>query len=87
MDAEDVTPGCEGLNNRAVASHKATRLREGVMQHFKSPRHAQRFCTAHDQINTLLRPHRHRLSKASYRHAGNDAFDLWNDFVNEVAGA
>ena len=77
----------KGLNNRAEASHKPTRRRERVMQRFKSPHHAQRFCSAHDQINTLFRPHRHRLSARSYRHARNDAFALWNDFTNELIAA
>ena len=77
----------KGLNNRAEASHKPTRRRERVMQRFKSPHHAQRFCATHDQINTLFRPHRHRLSRPSYRHARNDAFDLWNEFSNELMAA
>ena len=77
----------KGLNNRAETSHKPARRRERVLQHFKSPYHAQRFCAAHDQINTLFRPRRHRLSRASYRHARNDAFDLWADFTNEFAAA
>ncbi|MGI9507261.1 MAG: IS6 family transposase, partial [Geminicoccaceae bacterium] len=37
-----------------------------------------------DQINTLFRPRRHRLSANSYRHARNDAFDLWNDFAKKL---
>ena len=77
----------KGLNNRAEASHKPTRRRERVMQRFKSPHHAQRFCAAHDQISTLFRPHRHRLSARSYRHARNDAFALWDDFTNELIAA
>ncbi|MEM9670875.1 MAG: IS6 family transposase [Pseudomonadota bacterium] len=77
----------KGLNNRAETSHKPTRRRERVMQRFKSPHHAQRFCAAHDQINTLFRPRRHRLSRASYRHARNDAFASWADFTSEFAAA
>ena len=87
--AKDVMPDVDhrqhkSLNNRAGASHKATRRRERVMQRFKSPHHAQRFCASHDQINTLFRPHRHRLPKASYRHARHDAFDLWETFSEEL---
>jgi putative transposase len=52
----------KGLNNRVETSHKPTRRRERVMQRFKSPHHAQRFCAAHDQINTIFRPRRHLLS-------------------------
>ena len=70
--------------SNATKLHKATRRRERVMQRFKSPHHAQRFCASHDQINTLFRPHRHRLSKASYRHARHEAFDLWETFSEEL---
>ena len=45
----------KGLNNRAEVSHKPTRRRERVMGRFKSPRHAQQFLSAHDQINVLFR--------------------------------
>ena len=54
------------------------------MGRFKSPRQAQRFLTAHDQINTVLRPRRYQLSAISYRHARADAFDLWNGYVIEM---
>ena len=89
---KEVMPGVDhrqhkGLNNRSETSHKPTRRRERVMQHFKSPHHAERFCAAHDQINILFRPRRHRLSAHSYRHARNDAFDLWNDFAKELSTA
>jgi len=90
--AKDVMPDVDhrqhkGLNNRAEASHKATRRRERVMQRFKPPHHAQRFCAAHDQINTLFHPHRHRLSKARYRHARHGAFDFWEIFSEELTAA
>jgi len=48
------------------------------MVRFKSPRQAQRFLTAHDQINTIFKPRRYKLSANSYRHVRSDAFDLWN---------
>jgi putative transposase len=35
----------KGLNNRAENSHRPTRRREGVLQRFKSPAHAQQFLT------------------------------------------
>ena len=54
------------------------------MGRFKSPRQAQRFLSAHDQINTLFRPRRHKLSAASYRHARADAFDLWREYAAEM---
>ena len=69
-----VTPGADhrahkGLNNRIEGSHRPTRKREKMMGRFKSPRKAQRFLVAHDQISTIFRPRRYRLSTLSYRHA------------------
>ena len=55
------------------------------MARFKSPGHAQRFLSAHDQIATIFRPKRHRLSAQSYRHARADAFSLWDDYAAELA--
>ncbi|MCM5689045.1 hypothetical protein M8037_09535, partial [Sinorhizobium meliloti] len=43
-------------NNRIENSHRQTRKREKIMGRFKSPRQAQRFLSAHDQINTIFRP-------------------------------
>jgi putative transposase len=72
------------LNNRIENSHRPTRKREKIMGRFKSPRQAQRFLSAHDQINTIFRPHRYTLSAASYRHARADAFGLWQDYTGEM---
>ena len=74
----------KGLNNRIEGSHRPTRKREKIMGRFKSARHAQRFLSAHDQINTIFRPCRYRLSANSYRHARSDAFDLWNSYAAEM---
>ena len=74
----------KGLNNRIEGSHRPTRKREKLMGRFKSPRQAQRFLAAHDQINTLFRPRRYRLSALSYRHARSDAFDLWGAYALEM---
>lgn len=57
----DLAPGADhrahkGLNNRIEGSHRPTRKREKLMGRFKSPRQAQRFLAAHDQINTVFRP-------------------------------
>jgi len=38
-------------------------------------------------INTLFRPHRDHLSRHSYRHARNDAFELWNEVSKNLIGA
>lgn len=54
------------------------------MGQFKSPRQAQMFLAAHDQINTIFRPRRYRLTTMSYRHARSDAFDLWKGYALEM---
>jgi putative transposase len=74
----------KGLNNRSEASHRHTRRREKVIGRFKSPGQAQRLMSAHDQTCALFRPHRHRLSAASYRHARKDAFGLWRDYTAQL---
>ncbi len=56
----ELAPGADhrahkGLNNRIEGFHRPTRKREKLMGRFKSPRQAQRFLAAHDQINTLFR--------------------------------
>lgn len=54
------------------------------MGRFKSHRQAQSFPAAHDQINTVFRPRRYRLSAVAYRHARSNAFDLWKDYALEM---
>ncbi len=67
----------KGLNNRIEGSHRLMRRREKHMGCFKSPRQAQCFLAAHDQINTIIfRPRRSHLTANSYRHARADAFSL-----------
>ena len=75
----------KGLNNRIENSHRLTRKREKIMGRFKSPRQAQRFLSAHDQINTIFRPRRDSLTAISYRHARIDAFGLWAGYTAEMA--
>ncbi|WP_312620214.1 IS6 family transposase, partial [Agrobacterium pusense] len=74
----------KGLNNRIENSHRQTRKRAKIMGRFKSPRQAQRFLSAHDQINTIFRPRRYNLTAISYRHARADAFCLWADYTAEM---
>ena len=74
----------KGLNNRIEGSHRPTRKRETLLGRFKSSRHAQRFLSAHDQINTIFGPRRYRLSANTYRHARSDAFDLWQSYALEM---
>ena len=85
----DYAPGADhrahkGLNNLIEGSHRPTRRREKIMGRFKSPRQAQRFLAAHDQISIIFRPRRYRLSAISYRHARADAFGLWDGYAAEM---
>jgi putative transposase len=62
----EIMPGVEhrqhkGLNNRAENAHQPTRRRERQMKRFKSPGQAQRFLSAHDQINNLFHRRRDHL--------------------------
>src|SRR3954467_11184055 len=67
----------KGLNNRAENSHQPTRRRERQMKRFKSPRQAQRFLSAHDQLNNLFHGHRDHLPAHQYRAARAQAFQTW----------
>src|SRR3954468_6627346 len=63
----EIVPGVEhrqhkGLNNRAENSHQPTRPRERQMKRFKSARQAQRFLSAHDQINNPFHLRRDHIS-------------------------
>lgn len=55
------------------------------MGRFKSHRQAQRFLSAHDQINNLFRPRRYRMNATDYRQTRSTAFDAWSDFTAEMA--
>jgi putative transposase len=74
----------KGLNNTIEGSQGPTRKRENIFDQFKSHGPAQRFLTAHDQINLIFRPRRYRLTENSYRHARADAFSLWADYIAEM---
>ena len=75
----------KGLNNAIEVSHRPTRKREKIFGRFKSHRQAQRFLSAHDQINLIFRPRRYQLTATSYRHARSDPFSLWVDYTAEMA--
>jgi len=88
----EVMPGVEhrqhkGLNNRAENSHQPTRRRERQMKRFKSPRHAQRFLSAHDGINNLFPLRRHRLQAVRYRAAQIQAFQTWAEVTGVARNA
>src|SRR5680860_831604 len=74
----------KGLNNAIEVSHRPTRNREKIFGRFKSHRQAQRFLSAHDQINLIFRPRRDQLNATSYRHARTDAFTLWVEYTAEM---
>ena len=74
----------KGLNNRAENSHQPTRRRERQMKRFKSPGQAQRFLSAHDQINNLFHLRRDHVTAAEYRAARTRAFEAWAE-VSGVA--
>ena len=67
----------KGLNNRAENSHQPTRRRERQMKRFKSARQAQRFLSAHAQINNLFHLRRDHLPASQYRAARTQAFQTW----------
>ena len=88
---KEMMPGVEhrrhkGLNNRAENSHQPTRRRERQMKRFKSARQAQRFLSAHDQINNLFHLRRDHVSAVQFRAARARAFETWAD-ITEVAAA
>src|SRR5919107_2215627 len=79
---KELIPGVEhrrhqGLNNRAENSHQPTRRRERQMKRFKSPRQAQRFLSAHDQINNLFPLCREHVTATAYRAMRTRAFQTW----------
>src|ERR671932_260231 len=75
----------KGLNNRAENSHQPTRRRERQMKRFKSPGQAQRFLSAHDQINNLFHLYRDHVTAAQYREARTRAFETWTEITGVAA--
>jgi putative transposase len=78
---QELMPGVEhrrhkGLNNRAENSHQPTRRRERRMKRFKSAGQAQRFLSAHDQINNLFPLCRDRVPATDYRASAGELIDL-----------
>ena len=55
------------------------------MKRFKSPRHAQRFLSAHDGMNNLFHLRRDHLSADQYRAARTQAFQTWAAVTRAVA--
>ena len=67
----------KGLNNRAENSHQPTRRRERQMKQFKSAGQAQRFLSAHDQINNLFHLRREHVTAAERRASRSEKFQIW----------
>ena len=57
------------------------------MKRFKSARHAQRFLSAHDQINNLFHLRRDHVTAARYRAARAQAFATWAEITGAKAAA
>ena len=75
----------KGLNNRAENSHQPTRRRERQMKRFKSAGQAQRFLSAHDQINNLFPLRRDHVPADQYRAARAQAFQSWAEVTGAAA--
>jgi putative transposase len=89
---KELMPGVEhrrhkGLNNRAENSHQPTRRRERQMKRFKSAGQAQRFLSAHDQINNLFRLRRDHLTATQHRTARAQAFVIWAEVTGVAVAA
>ena len=71
------------LNKQAENSHQPTRRRERQMKRLKSAGQAQRFLSAHDQINN-----RHRRNHDTVEHNRVDrmqAFQIWAEIIGVTA--
>lgn len=66
-----------GLNNRALYSHRPTRIRERRMGRFKSTGHAQQFLSPFESIREHFHPKQHLLSAYQYRQVIRQRFETW----------
>ena len=57
------------------------------MKRFKSAGQAQRFLSAHDQINNLFHLRRDHVTASEYRAARARAFGVWADISGVAAAA
>ena len=83
----EIMPGIEhrqhkGLNNRAENSHQPTRRRERQMKQFKSAGQAQRFLSAHDQINNFFYLRRDHVTAAEHRASRTQTFQVWAEICS-----
>src|SRR5215213_8790780 len=89
---DEVMPSVEhrrhkGLNNRAENSPQPTRRRERQMKGFTSASQAQRFLSAHDQVNNLFHLRRDHLPAVQYRATRTQAFQTWAEITGVAARA
>jgi putative transposase len=89
---EELMPGVEHRRHKGLVwgssnSHQPTRRRERQMKRFKSAGQAQRFLSAHDQINNLFYLRRDHVSATEYRAARRRAFAAWAEVGNVAAAA
>ena len=77
----------KGLNNRAENSHQPTRRRERQIKRFKSAGQAQRFLSAHDQINNLFYLRRDHLTAAEHRASRTQTFRVWAEISSVITAA
>jgi len=52
------------------------------MKQFKSTGQAQRFLSAHDQINNLFRLRRDNVTAAEHRVSGTQTFQVWAEICS-----
>ena len=57
------------------------------MKRFKSTKQAQRFLSAHDQVNNLFHLRRDHVSAEQYRAARARAFETWANISGIAAAA
>ena len=72
----------KGLNNRTENSHQPTRRRERQMKQFKSAGQAQRFLSAHDQINNFFHLRRDHVTAAEHRASRTEKFKIWAELCS-----
>ena len=85
----EILPGIEhrqhkGLNNRAENSHQPTRQQEKQMRKFKSPKQAQRFLSAHSQVNNLFGHQRYKIAANDQRALLLSAKIQWQEIVMQA---
>ena len=73
----DASPA-QGTEHRA----ENTRRRERQMKQFKSAGQAQRFLSAHDQINNLFHLRRDHVTAAEHRASRTQKFQIWAEICS-----